>query len=460
MNTNVISDIAHVMGIDTPTDASGLLQLVKKANVNQVPQETWEKFSLEAQTYLNSALAAIKEEKQIPLPEDFTPPVEPKQEVEAVNEEVKLTEADQSIEGDEGEAETVPEGIVCKYVSKLYPIKVMLGMLEHGEAKLPDFQRKFIWKTPTQQAFIASILAGVPTPNIMLATDPTSELGERYILDGFQRLSTLEKFYKGQLALGDSLPHLKGKKFNDLSGDLKSKILFTDLVVVEVESPREFWSYVFRQINKGGVTLTPMEIRRATYPHPVVVMLEEITENHRFWEIMFSRNARYRGLAAILRATAMHWIGKEYAKPMDQFIDKFCNYLMKEKLSIDVDDLSKKLDTLLEALNVTFGREAFRSPEGKSANLAVLDCMIHAGLSLLDNNDDLLNDPEALGEKLKDLRMQLFTNSIGLRSVTKDTSSRDNVQKRLVIIEQILNGEELPEPLNDTETVKEEVDAN
>lgn len=63
---------------------------------------------------------------------------------------------------------------------------------------IPDFQRHFVWNIPTYSKLVESVLLGFPIPPVYLSED---EEGRRQIIDGQQRLFSLQKYYDNNYPL-------------------------------------------------------------------------------------------------------------------------------------------------------------------------------------------------------------------------------------------------------------------
>ena len=348
--------------------------------------------------------------------------VKPKKEKVSVNlkeEGEDLVIAIEAAEEKDGEAP--PLEFKTQSHGKNYPVDSIMTHMSQGMLKLPDCQRKFIWSNSVKQAFIRSVLNDIPIIGLTFVFD--TDIGhERYILDGFQRLSTLRDFKDGKLTTGpgDTLPNCK---FADLPRDMRSKFIYKDVLVNEISAPKIFWPYIFRQINKGGTPLNDHEIRRATpwgqkhQQHSVIIMADEFADIHSVWLELCGKNSRYKGFGALMRALAMHYSYVHYQKPMTAFLDTFCGSL--DELGLDADNLRTRLDLIMEALFEEVGKVSFRIAEGKPINLGLLDCMLNAGL-LLTQNEHQLPSPKELGKKLKKVRESLLKDQSVRKCLLKD----------------------------------------
>ena len=61
------------------------------------------------------------------------------------------------------------------------------------ESDIVGFQREYIWPRPKADRFIESLLLGLPVPGIFLVKEQSGRL---LVLDGHQRLYTLNAYYK------------------------------------------------------------------------------------------------------------------------------------------------------------------------------------------------------------------------------------------------------------------------
>ncbi len=93
--------------------------------------------------------------------------------------------------------------IPYEYDTKEYPVEVLLYKFdsenrEESEIIIPTYQREFIWDDNRKSRFIESLFLGVPVQPLFAATlhDGTLEL-----IDGSQRLRTLEAFTKDEFKL-------------------------------------------------------------------------------------------------------------------------------------------------------------------------------------------------------------------------------------------------------------------
>jgi hypothetical protein len=91
-------------------------------------------------------------------------------------------------------------------------VEELVGMIERGELRLPEMQRKYVWRAPRVRDLLDSLYRGYPSGVILLwETDETVPQQEfavsqqrnpyqstRLLLDGQQRLTSLSAVIRGE----------------------------------------------------------------------------------------------------------------------------------------------------------------------------------------------------------------------------------------------------------------------
>src|SRR6266436_9734605 len=127
----------------------------------------------------------------------------------------------------------------------------------------PDFQRKFVWTREHQEAFIDTILNGLPFPEIYVCegdVDVQKLRTTRLVIDGQQRLTTIRNYIEGahEQPIAPTYQSLTKEQKQDF---LSYQIVMRDLGKVDDEMTRE----IFRRINLTKFKLDDVEIHNAVY---------------------------------------------------------------------------------------------------------------------------------------------------------------------------------------------------
>ena len=198
-----------------------------------------------------------------------------------------------------------------------------------GDGKpIPGFQRGFVWSREQKDKFIESLLMGLPVPGIFLA----KTLDNRHmVLDGHQRLRSLQRFYEGK-ALGEHVQKSYRKKTLNLLSDKDRRRLDDSIIhatVIKQESPEGYGSiyHIFERLNSGGRLLTPQQIRMVISHGAFAKLLGELNQNEH-WQQLLQRKGKskdpfLRDVEAVLRFFALYYASEQYKNPMKSFLNNF-----------------------------------------------------------------------------------------------------------------------------------------
>jgi hypothetical protein len=212
-------------------------------------------------------------------------------------EDPKITDEEQEF----AEAEIREKQKVVDYDTKEYPVEVLVQKYRKGldedinELYIPDYQRDMVWTEARQSKFIESLLLGLPIPYIFVADlrpeqeDEEEDLGRLEIVDGTQRIRTLDSFLNNELKLCklEKLTKLNNFRFRDLPLARQRRFNRATLrmIVLTEKADEETRRDMFERINTGSVELNDMEKRRGISPGPFVDLLEELAQVPQFREL-------------------------------------------------------------------------------------------------------------------------------------------------------------------------------
>jgi Protein of unknown function DUF262 len=108
------------------------------------------------------------------------------------------------------------------YLSE-YTIEFLADKMKGGDFVVPPYQREFTWEPHRKSRFIESVLMGLPIPFLFFWEMPDGRLE---VVDGSQRLRTIEEWIHGGLQLGEleELPALSNSRFTDLLDSRQRKV--------------------------------------------------------------------------------------------------------------------------------------------------------------------------------------------------------------------------------------------
>ena len=253
--------------------------------------------------------------------------------------------------------------------------------MNQGAFKIPDFQRRFVWSQTHASRFIESLLMGLPVPGIFLYKEAGS--GKHLVIDGQQRLRSLQAFYKG--VFGEKKFRLKGvrepwldKAYEDLSSSdqLKLDDSIVHATIFTQDKPRDSLDsihFVFERINSGGIRLSPQEIRNCISAGKSVEFIKELNSNKNWREIYGPESSRAKDEELVLRFAALFMGYSEYSRPMSKFLNNFAEE-MNEMSEKQLDYIRNNFSDAVGSINLALNGRAFRPV--RALNAAVFDAVM------------------------------------------------------------------------------------
>jgi hypothetical protein len=211
---------------------------------------------------------------------------------------------------------------------------------KQSEIFIPFYQRKFVWKEDRQSKFIESIILGLPISQMYFAE---VEEGILEVIDGSQRVRTINKFLRNELKLKglERLKGLNGLTFNEFSSSRKRKINNVSIravVVTDIEKDTmNIRHEIFERLNTGGEMLKKMEITKGA-------------KEGKFIEFIYTSCSTYSDFVELsqfnrqdeLRAYKEEFLVKYFAfveeMSFDDYLNDYLDRFIDEKNSLFEDD--------------------------------------------------------------------------------------------------------------------------
>lgn len=309
---------------------------------------------------------------------------------------------------------------------------------DQGTDEIVGFQRGYVWSPTQRSRFIESLLLGLPVPGIFLIKDRDNRL---LVLDGQQRLKTLQTFYAGFIR--EKRFHLSGvqEAFSGLTYDelepedrrrLDDSIIHATVLRQESPSGSQNAVYsIYERLNTGGSSLQPQEIRIALFPGSFLQGISSLSENPHWRNLYGPQSPRYRDHELILRVLAMYEKQDEYHRPLKGFLNDYLQANQNRSLSATTG-IGRVFVSALSLLDEAVGSRAFR-PE-RSVNAAYLDS-VSVGLMRRVARDEEVDHKSLLDAYNRLLNMDEFR-----EATLSDTSSKDAVDGRINTSTEIFSG--------------------
>jgi hypothetical protein len=326
------------------------------------------------------------------------------------------------------------ESVPYIYDTKEYPIEVIVAKLDKDQIFVPHYQRNFIWKPKEKSRFIESVFLGVPIMPFLVSV--SGEEAELEIIDGSQRIRTLQEYVAGELILNEleKLTKLNGTGFNDLSESRKNKFLLRDFRfhVVTENAVAGVRADIFNRVNTSSNKLSSSEKRKGAYQGEFYNFIIECSKNDSFREVcpipeQKANRGEYEEL--ILRFFAYSESYLKFKHDVEKFLD---NYLLtKQKQGFKKKELKKNLELVINFVKQYFDKPYFARKGRDNATPRVRFEALSVGIFLaLKQNSNLVP------QNLKWLESKEFKS----HTTTDASNNQGKLQARIEFVRDCLLG--------------------
>ena len=313
-----------------------------------------------------------------------------------------------------------------------YTVDSLVKRMRGGAFRIPEFQRQFVWTSKHASKFVESLLMGLPVPGIFLYKE--ADTNEHLVIDGQQRLRTLQAFYDGilrgrEFKLQGVRQPWAGKTYRTLdpSDVLKLDDSIVHATIFKQDKPEDVLDsiyFVFERINSGGIRLSPQEIRNCVSLGPFIKRVKALN-NYASWRAVFGPpNNRAKDEELIVRFFALYCKGNKYSRPMNSFLNKFAA-LMNKSHEQELDRLENIFETTIDKINSAVGGRAFRII--RTLNAAAFDAVMVGLATRLERR------PEPEDKAVLAAYDKLIAQDDFRQVCESATADEENVKKRLAL---------------------------
>ena len=255
-----------------------------------------------------------------------------------------------------------------------YKVSDFLSWQQAGTLSLsPSFQRRSVWKRGAKSYLIDTIVRGLPIP-ILFVRDRPADLNSfepiREVVDGQQRIRTLISYIAPRLlkdldedrdvftVLRSHNRELAGKKFEQLSDNIKSRILdyqFSVHVLPPGTDDREVLQ-IFARMNSTGTRLNAQELRNAEFFGEFKTSMYETAVKHlhkwRAWEVFTEDNISRMEEVELTSEFAIYMLqGISSKKTLGKI------YREKDHCYPEKDEIERRFDVVMDSIDDAFGSD-------------------------------------------------------------------------------------------------------
>ncbi len=321
-----------------------------------------------------------------------------------------------------------------------FDVEGLVRRISRQDIYVPPFQRRRVWTIKQASRFVESLLLGLPVPGIFLSKDGESR---HLVIDGQQRLHSLEDFYSGifeptgrKFALTGLKSPFNGLSYKDLRQEDKRRLddSIIHATIIRQDFPEDGNSsiyFVFERLNTGGTQLQPQEIRAALYHGAFNDVITRLNEDSN-WRALFGPvHSRRRDQELILRFLALHFHSGDYQKPMKEFLNSFMGG-NRDMQRYSEETVTEVFLETVSAIYRSIGSAAFKPK--RNLNAAIVDSIM-VGVAANLRQASLV--PLLLHEKYQ----QLLRNPDYQHVTETATTDEENVRRRLSLARQAFTPE-------------------
>jgi len=313
-----------------------------------------------------------------------------------------------------------------------YPVDGLVKRIAGGDIFIPPFQRSYVWTLSQASSFIESLLLGLPVPGIFLSKDDDSQ--KLLVIDGQQRLRTLQYFYEGvfepskrEFALKGVPSRFEGSTYRSLAEEDRRRLDDSILhaTIVRQDEPSEDKSsiyHIFERLNTGGTPLHPQEIRTCIYYGPFSDLLKALNDTPTWRSVFGPVSTRMKDQELILRFLALYFNGETYRPPLKGFMNDFMGANRYLRIH-SADILTRTFVPTIEVIHRALGDRAFRPK--RALNAALFDAITVALARRLDRG------PVKNATLIRERYDGLLVDEAFVASIETGTTHEDNVVRRI-----------------------------
>jgi len=232
---------------------------------------------------------------------------------------------------------------------------------------IPDYQRDLVWKLDMQSRFIESLILGVPIPPIFVSIN--DEFGTLEIIDGSQRINTLDRFTKNKLVLKNltKLKNLNNLKFKDLSlaRQRKIKLISVRFNIITDAANSVVRADIFDRLNSTGEKLEPSQIRKGAFNNSdFYQFVLEMSKIPKSFQQLSERKKKIEEPAELtLRFFVYSDIYQQHQHAVALFLNEFIQNKTENGFNRDI--LKQQFINMLDFVNSYFPNSFNKTPTGK-----------------------------------------------------------------------------------------------
>lgn len=349
------------------------------------------------------------------------------------------TEKFNSAERDAAEWQISEQAKRIDYYITEYSIELLAIKMRDGEFEVPDYQREYTWEEERKWRFIESILMNLPIPFLFFWENP--QTGKLEIVDGSQRLRTIEEFIFGDLVLGelDKLTLVSGFAFKDLTEPRQRKFKNRSIrgLVLNEHADAEARFDLFERINTGSKVANKAEVRRGALRGPFLDLVIELAKDLKFVELtpVSDKQLKERGREELVTRFFAYGDGLEdYADAVSPFLFSYArkmNQVMTDTPET-IEQYRERFQRMHAFVAAAFPFGFRRSAKGRASPRARFESIAVGSFLALQQKPDLIPQPQKVSAWIQDTAFSDITGADGANAIKRLEGRIHYVRDRLL----------------------------
>lgn len=320
-----------------------------------------------------------------------------------------------------------------------YSVELLANKMHDGDFFVPSYQREFTWEPERKSKFIESLLINLPIPFLFFWERPDGKLE---IVDGSQRLRTIEEFVLGGFRLGEleSLTAVSGFTFSDLPESRRRKIKNRSIrgIVLNENADEQARFDMFERINTGSKIANEAEVRRGALGGPFMDLIIELSTHPKFVALapVPPKSVQQREREELVARFFAYSDGLErYRDRPSEFVFKYVKK-MNEEVASDPDKMERYRSRFLEL--IAFVERVFphgfrRAPKATASPRARFEAIAVGSRLALDARPELAEQEFVSVEPwLSSTEFKTVTGSDGANAIARLKDRIGFVKERLL----------------------------
>ncbi len=338
------------------------------------------------------------------------------------------------------EAQIVDQSKRIEFYLTEYSVELLTHKMSNEEFVIPKYQREFTWEDERRSRFIESVVMGLPIPFLFFWEMPDGKLE---VVDGSQRLRTLQDFVLGEMRLTtlEVLDKISGFSFADLSESRQRKVKNRSIrgIVLHEHADEQARFDMFERINTGSKIANPTEVRRGVLAGPFMDLVIELANDEQF--IRLAPMSRKQQLERGRDELVTRFFG--YGDGLDDYRDRPAQFLFDYTKKMNgkfaehpslAGEYRDRFRTTMSFIEASFPLGFRKAPSSRTTPRARFEALalgVHFALQDEPNLGTSVTVP-SVDEWLSSLEFLAVTGSDGANAIARLKGRMDFVKERLL----------------------------